>query len=300
MQRKRRSRSPDREESDRPARRRKRPSGWDEGPKAAVSSGFSAAPGGPPASAPLAIAAITAIPASVSNQVQDGPNKVFLGNLPKGLQAGEVYELVSVFGPLRAFHLPMDGPMNKGFGFFEYMDAMVTEDALDAMSGLSIGPRKLTVNRSQKGGASNNFNPLSVLGLPANPSSMHMGQMGQPPPPSPRVDHARPAGPTCVLAMENMISPSEDLGDETNYRDLKDDIESEMQKFGEVRKLVIPRVHPSDSAVVVKVLVEFAYSSQAEAAFHHVDGREFGDQVVGASFMNMEEFRSGRYDQAAR
>ena len=39
----------------------------------------------------------------VSTNVTDGPNKVYVGNLPNHLKPDQVKELVEMFGELRAF-----------------------------------------------------------------------------------------------------------------------------------------------------------------------------------------------------
>ena len=44
--------------------------------------------------------------------IPEGPNKVFVGGLPIGLNEAQVRELLSEFGELRAFHLVMDHSAN--------------------------------------------------------------------------------------------------------------------------------------------------------------------------------------------
>ena len=71
------------------------------------------------------------VPGIIGTQVEDGPNKIFIGNLPSALQEMEVKEFVSAYGALKAFHLVKDSAtgVSKGYAFFSYVDPSVTDDA---------------------------------------------------------------------------------------------------------------------------------------------------------------------------
>ncbi|GFH19088.1 uncharacterized protein HaLaN_15982, partial [Haematococcus lacustris] len=60
----------------------------------------------------------------VSTQVEDGPNKIFVGGLPLFLNEDQVKELLLAFGPLKSFNLVTDRETgaSKGFAFCEYAD----------------------------------------------------------------------------------------------------------------------------------------------------------------------------------
>jgi splicing factor U2AF subunit len=68
------------------------------------------------------------IPGIVSTNVPDSPNKIFIGGLPAYLNEAQVKELLTAFGPLKAFNLVKDAATgnSKGYAFFEYLDASVT------------------------------------------------------------------------------------------------------------------------------------------------------------------------------
>lgn len=68
------------------------------------------------------------IPGIVSTNVPDSPNKIFIGGLPSYLNEVQVKELLTAFGPLKAFNLVKDSATSnsKGYAFFEYLDASVT------------------------------------------------------------------------------------------------------------------------------------------------------------------------------
>ena len=50
-----------------------------------------------------AVKGLAKIQGVVSTNVTDGPNKVYVGNLPNHLKPDQVKELVEMFGELRAF-----------------------------------------------------------------------------------------------------------------------------------------------------------------------------------------------------
>ena len=64
----------------------------------------------------------------LSTNVEDGPNKIFLGNLPATRNEQEVQMLASAFGELSAFILSRDNAtgLSKGYAFFSYKDPTLT------------------------------------------------------------------------------------------------------------------------------------------------------------------------------
>ncbi len=68
------------------------------------------------------------VPGIVSTNVPDSPNKIFIGGLPSYLNEAQVKELLTAFGPLKAFNLVKDSTTgnSKGYAFFEYLDSTVT------------------------------------------------------------------------------------------------------------------------------------------------------------------------------
>jgi splicing factor U2AF subunit len=79
------------------------------------------------------------IPGIVSLHVENGPGKIFLGNLPPALGEEELKELASQFGPLKAFNLVRDlsTGISKGYAFMSYINADVTELACSSLNGMS-------------------------------------------------------------------------------------------------------------------------------------------------------------------
>mmetsp|Transcript_13651 Transcript_13651/g.40496 ORF Transcript_13651/g.40496 Transcript_13651/m.40496 type:complete len:294 (+) Transcript_13651:1-882(+) len=101
-----------------------------------------------------ALNGLTRIKGVVSSDVPDGPNKVFLGNVPNHLTNVEVRRIAEFFGPLKGFHLLTDAAdaRNKGCAFLEFddTDGLSTDEAVAGLHGLEVGGRFLTCERSYK------------------------------------------------------------------------------------------------------------------------------------------------------
>ncbi|OAE26408.1 hypothetical protein AXG93_131s1180 [Marchantia polymorpha subsp. ruderalis] len=84
----------------------------------------------------------------------DGPDRIFVGGLPYYLSEEQIMDLLSSFGPLRAFDLVKDRDTgnSKGYGFCVYQDPSVMDIACAALNGLKMGDRTLTVRRASASG----------------------------------------------------------------------------------------------------------------------------------------------------
>ena len=89
----------------------------------------------------------------VSTVVEDTPNKIFMGNVPNYLTEEQVKELAATFGELKSFNLVKDGTtgMSKGYCFFEYVDASVTDRAIAGLNGTKLGDKTLLAQRASLG-----------------------------------------------------------------------------------------------------------------------------------------------------
>ncbi|XP_037675203.1 splicing factor U2AF 65 kDa subunit isoform X3 [Choloepus didactylus] len=69
------------------------------------------------------------VPGVVSTVVPDSAHKLFIGGLPNYLNDDQVKELLTSFGPLKAFNLVKDSAtgLSKGYAFCEYVDINVTD-----------------------------------------------------------------------------------------------------------------------------------------------------------------------------
>ncbi|GBG62104.1 hypothetical protein CBR_g28575 [Chara braunii] len=84
----------------------------------------------------------------------DGPDRIFIGGLPYYLTETQIKELLSAFGPLRAFDLVKDRDTgnSKGYGFCVYQDPSVVDVVCAALNGMKMGDKTLTVRRATASG----------------------------------------------------------------------------------------------------------------------------------------------------
>ncbi|KAH7879037.1 hypothetical protein F5879DRAFT_976322 [Lentinula edodes] len=246
-----------------------------------------------------AAAPVVHVPGVVSTNVPDSINKVFVGGLPTYLNEENVMELLKSFGELKAFNLVRENGngLSKGFAFFEYVDASVTDTAIQALNGMELGDRYLVVQRASVGAKPDT--PGMIPNLPYD-------QFPEIPRP------IMPAGESTgsdarILLMLNMVTP-EDLIDDEEYGDLFDDIKEECSNFGAVEDLRIPRPVKKDktkwtpgegldpqaiarideAAGVGRVYVKYVDSHSASAALKSLAGRSFAGRSIIATLLSEE------------
>merc|ERR1719227_75901 len=214
------------------------------------------------------------IPGMISTVVSDSPNKLFVAGLPNYLNDEQVKELLTSFGQLKAFNLVKDTTtgLSKGYAFAEYLDGGVTDQAIAGLNGMQLGDKKLIVQRASVGAKT-----MAMANIPAQIQVPGMAGM------------AGPGQPTEVLCLLNMVV-EEELVDEEEYEDILEDIREECGKFGEVKSIEIPRPVPGvEVPGCGKVFIEFANSSDCQAAQLSLTGRKFSNRVVVTSYYNPEK-----------
>ncbi|KAM9843714.1 splicing factor U2AF 65 kDa subunit-like [Aulostomus maculatus] len=208
------------------------------------------------------------VPGVVSTVVPDSPHKLFIGGLPNYLNDDQVKELLTSFGPLKAFNLVKDSAtsLSKGYAFCEYVDISATDQAVAGLNGMQLGDKKLIVQRASVG--AKNTNPTSVVETPV------MLQV-------PGLQRLQNSGvPTEVLCLLNMVM-AEELVDDEDYEEILEDIQDECCKYGSVRSIEIPR--PVDGVEVPgcgKIFVEFVSVADCQKAMQALTGRKFANRVV--------------------
>jgi len=215
------------------------------------------------------------VPGVVSTVVPDSLQKVFVGGLPNYLNEEQVKELLTSFGQLKAFNLVKDvtSGLSKGYAFAEYLDGGVTDQAIAGLNGMQLGDKKLIVQRASVGAKT-----MAMANIPAQIQVPGMAGM------------AGPGQPTEVLCLLNMVV-EEELVDEEEYEDILEDIREECGKFGEVKSIEIPRPVPGvEVPGCGKVFIEFANSSDCQAAQLSLTGRKFSNRVVVTSYYNPEKY----------
>jgi splicing factor U2AF 65 kDa subunit len=110
----------------------------------------------------------------------------------------------------------------------EYVDTAVTDVAIAALSGMTLGDRQLVIQRASVGAKAGQpgFPDLPYEQFPEIPRPiMPAGDVSE--------DDAR------VLLMLNMVTP-DDLVDDDEYMEIVDDVWSEFSKYGAVVRILRP------------------------------------------------------------
>jgi len=257
------------------------------------------------------------IPGIVSTQVEDGPNKVFIGNLPAALGDTEVKQFLSSYGELKSFHLVKDTGtgMSKGYAFFEYADTKVTDEACKGLNGIELGGKALVCQRANVGAKPNPNVPNDLMSAIMNPALLGLPNMNLPglttgltipglgayiPGVQSMVQSVIPGANvdvSPVVVLQNLVMV-EELTDANTYDDIKADVKSECERYGEIQELVMPK--PSDGAQVKglgKVFVMYKSVESAKEACKALEGRSFNDRIVLTRFIKTEDFRTGNLDK---
>ncbi|XP_039979492.1 splicing factor U2AF 65 kDa subunit-like isoform X3 [Xiphias gladius] len=248
------------------------------------------------------------VPGVVSTVVPDSPHKLFIGGLPNYLNDDQVKELLTSFGPLKAFNLVKDSAtsLSKGYAFCEYVDIGATDQvtvmcsfsvlrplavlfdlllralglflhqAVAGLNGMQLGDKKLIVQRASVG--AKNANPTSIIETPVTlqvPGLQRLQNSGM---------------PTEVLCLLNMVMP-EELVDDEDYEEILEDIREECCKYGSVRSIEIPR--PVDGVEVPgcgKIFVEYVSAADCQKAMQALTGRKFANRVVVTKYYDPDMY----------
>jgi len=206
----------------------------------------------------------------MSTNVQDGPNKLYIGGLPSALTSTQIQELLQTYGPLKAFYLFSDTVTgaSKGYAFANYRDPSVTQTAIRGLNGLQVGDRRIVVKLAESGPQGNPMRVMSDLGLG-------------------RQDTVPPSEVVCFLQMVTEA----DLIDENEYNGIIEDIRDEAAKLGNVCNIVIPRpMRGQKVSGVGKVFVEMGTIEAATKVKNALEGRQFLGRTVLATFYNKQKF----------
>jgi splicing factor U2AF subunit len=184
----------------------------------------------------------------VSTNVEDTPNKIFIGGIPAHLNESEIKELLTLFGKLKSFNLVRDSvtSVSKGFAFCEYFDPSHTDPACKNLNGMKIGEKVLVVQRAAAGKrgeglpSGDNFGdqsrggtgePLSrtcamILNLSLPTANMfgELARQGLIPP---------PIEPTKVVVLMNVVDISTEW-DDNYYDEVFQDMQGELTRFGKI------------------------------------------------------------------
>ncbi|XP_061702930.1 splicing factor U2AF 65 kDa subunit-like isoform X2 [Syngnathoides biaculeatus] len=258
------------------------------------------------------------VPGVVSTVVPDSPHKLFIGGLPNYLNDDQRWshnilslwsyltiiviihhhlnhhcrrrhychvscrtavELLTSFGPLKAFNLVKDSAtsLSKGYAFCEYVDVGATDQAVSGLNGMQLGDKKLIVQRASVGAKNNNLSSIIetpvLLQVPGLQGLQNCG-----------------GAATQVLCLLNMVMPDE-LVDDDDYQEILDDIREECCKYGSVRSIQIPRpLHGADVPGCGKIFVEYVSTADCEKAMQALTGRKFANRVVVTKYYDADMY----------
>ncbi|KAK2156284.1 hypothetical protein LSH36_217g05028 [Paralvinella palmiformis] len=191
----------------------------------------------------------------------------------------QVKELLTSFGPLKAFNLVKDSAtgLSKGYAFCEYLDPSITDQACAGLNGMQLGDKKLIVQRASVGAKNAQGGP-NVLPVQLQIPGLNMAQVQGP-------------GPTTeVLCLMNMVAP-EELEDEEEYEEILDDVKEECSKYGYVKSIEIPRpIKGVEVPGVGKIFVEFNSIIDCQKAQQALTGRKFSNRVVVTSYFEPDRY----------
>lgn len=224
------------------------------------------------------------VPGVVSTVVSDSPFKIFIGGLPNYLTDDQVKELLTSFGPLKAFNLVKDAitGLSRGYAFCEYVDPLVTEAAIQGLNGMQLGDKKLIVQLASIGAKTGPTVPITA-GAPVTVQVPGLTITGG-------------SGPsTEVLCLLNMVTEDELLDDE-EYDEIVDDVKEECNKYGSVKSIEIPRpIKGVDVPGVGKIFVEFYSTTDCQKAQQALTGRKFANRVVVTSFYDPDKYHRRQF-----
>ena len=85
--------------------------------------------------------------------------KIYVGNLSFQTTEGDITQAFSDFGPVESVSIitDRDTGRSKGFGFVQMADQADADKAINALNGMEVGGRKLTVNEARPMEKRNNF-----------------------------------------------------------------------------------------------------------------------------------------------
>ncbi|XP_033643294.1 serine/threonine-protein kinase Kist-like isoform X2 [Asterias rubens] len=94
--------------------------------------------------------------------------------------------------------------------------------------------------------------------------------------------------PTRILQLDNVTNDQEKGGTTGDYTDIIDDLREECEKFGIVRKIVLPKEEENKN----KAFVEFEDALDCENAQRGLVGRQFDGKPLLATFYPIDDYRS--------
>eukprot|EP00347_Sterkiella_histriomuscorum_P022214 403331270 len=264
----------------------------------------------------------------ISTKVEETPLKIFVGGLPKEFNEEQIKNLLLRYGQLKSFHLVKHTNIDqsRGFAFCEYTDEKGVQNAIQFLNGLKIGSRSINVRRT---GASTStvqqnqiseedkkkfedklddfINETGKFMQNANMYNIDKQSVQQHNPFDELERHNQQMasyiqqsyGYTTISTVMEIKIPAlsqQILDNDQEHDELVKDLTQELQKFGKIRTLLLPRsldmmqtstVKPS---AIGKAFVEFEEVTSGFACYNLLNGRQFMGMPVEINFYNKDLF----------
>ena len=105
--------------------------------------------------------------------------------------------------------------------------------------------------------------------------------------------------PTACLCLKNIVQ-LEELKERLDFKELEFDVRDEMNKYGKVTKVIVPRPpifsDPHSLPGFGKVFVEFGSSEEASKAKKKLLRRRFNGRIVEVMYFSEEKFKKSIYN----
>lgn len=245
----------------------------------------------------LNLAAVGLVPGAVAGA--EGPDRIFVGGIPYYFTEEQMRELLESFGPLKGFDLVKDRDTgnSKGYGFCVYQDPAVTDVACDALNGLKMGDKTLTVRRAAVSNGQAKVEHENLLAQAQQHVAMQkmalqaggFNFLGVSLP-------AATENSTKILCLNQVVTVDE-LRDDNEYDEILEDMREECGKFGALVNIIIPRPNMEGELIpgVGKVFLEYADTAACANAKNMLGGRKFGGNTVTADYYPEDKFYSADY-----
>ncbi|CAF1699867.1 unnamed protein product [Brassica napus] len=166
---------------------------------------------------------------ALSDNVEDSSNKIFIGGFPKAISSEMLKEIVSVFGPLKAYRFVINNDLNQRCAFLEYIDGSVTLKACAGLNGMKLGGSVIT----------------AVCALPDSSSVAS----DENPPFYGIPEHAKPllGKPKHILKLKNLVDPEDlPLLSVPEMKEILEDVRLECARFGVIKSINIVKHESKD------------------------------------------------------
>ncbi|EFH55711.1 hypothetical protein ARALYDRAFT_321074 [Arabidopsis lyrata subsp. lyrata] len=192
---------------------------------------------------------------------------------PKDYVGTTLMEIVSVFGPLKAYRFVSNNDLNQQCAYLEYTDGSVTLKACAGLNGMKLGGSVITAVCA--------FPDASSVAVNENPP--FYGIPG----------HAKPllGKPKHILKLKNVVDPEDfTLLSEQEVKEILDDVRLECARWDTDDKMEEER-DPDDLFEPGCIFIEYGRPEATCDAAHSLHGRLYDNRIVKAEYVSKELYQ---------